>query len=122
MHSLKSPAPAPADVIAFQIPSNASGDAKLRLRALLGACLAYEKSRFIRGELVTLLAISSAGVWIAAVRPDFLPSSWRFGLEAFWALCFLCTVGAALAEWMRHRAWLSLTSEPGSHVDDPGAP
>jgi hypothetical protein len=98
MGSLESRAPASTGVITFQVPRDAGGDAKLRLRALLGACLAYEQSRFIRGELVTLLAASSAGVWIAAVRPEFLPPSWRVGFEGVWALCFLCTLGAVLAE------------------------
>jgi len=123
MRSRESRAPEPADLVASCVPQTRRGAAQLRLHALLDACLAYERCRFIRGELVTILAASSIGVWIAAVRPGFLPSSWRVGVEGFWALCFLCVVGAALAEWHRHRAWRSITDRAdAASIQSPGDP
>ena len=123
MRSLESRAPAPGGLVASRVSQTRRGAARPRLRALLDACLAYERCRFIRGELVTLLAASSAGVWIAAVRPGLLPASWRIGFEGFWAMCFLCVVGAALAEWHRRRVWRSITERAdASSIRSPGDP
>ena len=123
MRSLEFRSSDPAGTVTTRITPPERGDAPARLRSLLGACLAYERCRFIRGELVTILAASSIGVWIAAVRPGFLPSSWRVGVEGFWALCFLCVVGAALAEWHRHRAWRSITDRAdAASIQSPGDP
>ncbi len=123
MRSLESRAHAPGGLVASRVSQTRRGAAQLRLHALLDACLAYERCRFIRGELVTLLAASSIGVWITAVRPGLLPSSWRFGFEGFWAMCFLCVVGAALAEWRRRRAWQSITTRAdAASIQWPGGP
>ena len=123
MRSLEFRSSDPAGAVTTRFTPPERGDAQARLRSLLGACLAYERCRFIRGELVTLLAASSAGVWIAAVRPGLLPASWRIGFEGFWAMCFLCVVGAALAEWHRRRVWRSITERAdASSIRSPGDP
>lgn len=75
------------------------------LQESLSVYFAYERMRFIRGELVSLLAAISVGVFVAAAWPGLLPPEWRFGVEAFWALCFLCTLGTVVAEWRCYRRW-----------------
>jgi hypothetical protein len=94
--------------VVFPVSSERDPDGA-HLRDFLTAYLAWERMRVIRGDLVSLLAVSSAGVWIAAVEPQLLPGEGRFFVEALWAMFFLATVLVAAVERIQLRRWRSLS-------------
>ena len=85
-----------------------------RFHGAIQAHFAWERARGVRELVVYVLAILSAPVWLAAVRPQWLPAQMKDLALALWAVTFVGCVMAAWAEWkgQRHLAVLTHSVPP----------
>ena len=73
------------------------------LTRVLQAQLNLEHARGIREIAVYLLAGLGVPVWLAAIRPGWLPRDLQTGVLTVWFLCLVGLVAAIAAEWRWRR-------------------
>jgi len=90
------------DLVILRAPeSRDPGDS--RFRGVIEAHFAWERARGVRDLVIYILAILSAPVWLAAVRPQWLPAQVKDLALALWAVSFVGFLMAAASEWKWQR-------------------
>jgi hypothetical protein len=86
------------DFIAFD-PSPERDPDGAKLRSVLDAHLSLERAHHLRSVLVHWVAVLALPVWLAALRPGWLPPATGRALLGAWALSALAAAASVLREW-----------------------
>jgi hypothetical protein len=88
----------PRDFIAFDASPGRDPDGA-RLRGVLEAHFSLERAQHLRRLLVHWVALLALPVWLAALRPGWLPLPTGRALLAGWALSAVAAAVAVVREW-----------------------